>query len=147
MSIIGVESVVFGVADLEEHTRFWSDFGLPLESSSADETVFRVASGSRVVLYKHGDSRLPSPDPFPGDGLKETVWGVDEQDDLDQIAASLATEVEITKSDDGTVRCVCPDGQPIGLRLWQKRQFVSETSPVNTPTSHPRFNQHRIWRH
>ena len=30
MSVLGVESVVFGVTDLAEHTRFWTDFGLPL---------------------------------------------------------------------------------------------------------------------
>ena len=147
MGIIGVEGVVFGVEDLALHTRFWTDFGLPLEHADETQTVFRVASGSRVVLYRHGDARLPSPDPFPGDGLKETVWGVDEQGDLDRIAASLATEVAVTRADDGTVRCICPDGQPIALRLWRKRHFVSETSPVNTPTHYPRFNQHRIWRH
>lgn len=146
MSILGVESVVFGVEDLAEHIRFWTDFGLPVESAAEDEAVFRVASGTRLVLYRHGDARLPSPDPFPGDGLKETVWGVDEQADLDRIAASLATEVDVTTGTDGTVRCVCPDGQPIALRLWTKRHFVSEASPVNTPTSYPRFNQHRIWR-
>ena len=147
MSILGIESVVFGVSDLAEHTRFWTDFGLSAETVSDDETVFRLPSGSRVILLRHGDARLPSPDPFPGDGLKETVWGLDCPDDLERIAASLANEVEVTRAEDGTVRCVCPDGQPIALRLWHKRQFVSEASPVNTPTSYPRFNQHRIWRH
>ncbi|MEL1251053.1 VOC family protein [Aurantiacibacter gilvus] len=147
MSILGIESVVFGVADLAEHTRFWTDFGLPLEHADDTEAVFRLATGSRVVVCKHGDARLPSPDPFPGDGIKETVWGVDEQAALDRYAASLATEVEVTTSDDGTVRCTCPDGQPIALRLWNKKRAVSEISPVNSLSSYPRFNQHRIWRH
>ena len=57
MSVLGVESVVFGVGDLAEHTRFWTDFGLPLESRSADESVFRIASGSRVILRPHGHAR------------------------------------------------------------------------------------------
>lgn len=147
MSILGIESVVFGVEDLGEHTRFWTDFGLSLEHGGDRESVFRLPSGSRVILYRHGDPRLPAPDPFPGDGIKETVWGVADQAALDRYAASLATEVAVRTDADGTVRCVCPDGQPIALRLWTKRQFVSEASPVNTPTSYPRFNQHRIWRH
>lgn len=146
MSILGVESVVFGVTDVAEHARFWTDFGLPVERISGDEAVFRLASGSRVVVLAHGDARLPSPDPFPGDGLKETVWGVDTVEALEAIAASLATEVAVTREADGTVHAVCPDGQPIALRVWEKRRFVSEASPVNTPSSHPRFNQHRIWR-
>lgn len=146
MSILGVESVVFGVANLAEHTRFWTDFGLPLESAGASESVFRLASGSRVIVMAHGDPRLPSPDPFPGDGVKETVWGVDSAANLEAIAASLATEVAVSRDADGTVRCICPDGQPIALRVWDKRRVISEASPVNTPGHHPRFNQHRVWR-
>ena len=145
-AILGVESVVFGVADLAEHTRFWADFGLPLESTGEHESVFRLQSGSRVIVVRHGDPRLPVPDPFAGDGIKETVWGVDTPENLERIAASLATEVAVTRDADGTVHCVCPDGQPIALRVWAKRAVVSEASPVNTPSSWPRFNQHRIWR-
>jgi hypothetical protein len=54
--------------------------------------------------------------------------------------------VDVTHAEDGTVRCVCPDGQPIALRVWDKRPVVSQASPVNTPSQYPRFNQHRIWR-
>ncbi len=147
MSILGIESVVFGVSDLGEHTRFWGDFGLTLVDANDRETVFQIASGSRVILYRHGDPRLPSPDPFPGDGAKETVWGVDTAENLERMAASLATEVTVSRDADGTVRCVCPDGQPIALRVWAKRPVVSEASAVNTPGHQPRFNQHRIWRH
>lgn len=146
MSILGVESVVFGVSDLAESIRFWTDFGLPLIASDSAHAEFQVASGSRVILLPHGDSRLPSPDPFAGNGVKETVWGVDTAANLDRIAASLATEVAVTRDADGTVHCVCPDGQPIALRVWNKRAVVSEASPVNTPGAFPRFNQHRIWR-
>ena len=147
MAILGVESVVFAVSDLAESARFWADFGLPLEQLSDAEATFRLASGSRVILLPHGDPRLPSPDPFPGDGLKETVWGFDSAASLDAAAASLATEVAVSRDADGTVHCVCPDGQPIALRVWAKQRVVSEASPVNTPGAHPRFNQHRIWRH
>jgi len=146
MSILGVESAIFGVADLDENRRFWTDFGLPLLFSNEEEAVFELASGSKVVLYRHGDPRLPSPDPFPGDGLKETVWGVDSPETLARMERSLSREVDVTRDAGDVVRCVCPDGQPIALRVWNKKQVVSEISPVNTPGSHPRFNQHRIWR-
>ena len=109
MSILGVESVVFGVGDLAEHTRFWTDFGLPVESVGART---RRCSGSlRAAAWcccTHGDARLPSPDPFAGDGLKETVWGVDTAASLEAIAASLASEVAVTRDADGTVRASAP---------------------------------------
>lgn len=147
MTILGVESVVFGVDDVAEHARFWADFGLPVESITDTQATFRLASGSRVIVVPHGDAQLPVPDPFAGTGVKETVWGVDTAENLDRISASLAQEVAVTRDSDGTVRCVCPDGQPIALRVWDKRPVVSHASPVNTPASYPRFNQHRIWRH
>lgn len=145
MSILGVESVVFGVADLVEHTRFWTDFGLPLQSSSVDESVFELASGSRVILYRHGDQRLPK-DPFEGDGIKETVWGVDTASNLELLVGRLAVDRAVRRDPDGTAHCVADDGQPIALRVWAKRAVVSETSPVNTPGHIQRLNQHRIWR-
>jgi hypothetical protein len=126
MSILGVESVVFGVEDISEHRQFWIDFGLSVEEESELQIVYRLPSGSRLILLRHGDSRLPSPDPFPGDGLKETVWGVSDQASLDRYAASLASEVAVTHDADGTVRCVCPDGQPIALRLWEA--FIRQRS-------------------
>ncbi|ODU67632.1 MAG: hypothetical protein ABT11_19645 [Novosphingobium sp. SCN 66-18] len=147
MSILGVESVVFGVDDVAENARFWADFGLPVESIGDREAVFRLASGSRLIVVPHGDPRLPSPDPFAGNGIKLTVWGVDTAENLERIAASLATEVAVSRDADGTVRATCPDGQPIALRVWDKRAVTSVVSPVNTPGSYPRFNQHRIWRH
>jgi catechol 2,3-dioxygenase-like lactoylglutathione lyase family enzyme len=147
MSILGVESVLFGVDDLAEHVRFWKDFGLPVESVTQTEAVFRLSSGSRVILLVHGDARLPSPDPFPGNGIKETVWGVDNVASLDSMVKSLSREVAVSRDADGTAHAVCPDGQPIALRVWDKRPVTSHASPVNTPESHPRFNQHRIWRH
>lgn len=146
MAILGVESAVFGVADVAEHARFWTDFGLPVESVKADEACFRLASGSRIIVLRHGDPRLPSPDPFPGDGLKETIWGVDSQENLEALVVGLATDRDVRRDADGTAHCVCPDGQPIGLRLWAKQPVVSQASPVNSPGNIQRLNQHRIWR-
>lgn len=145
MSILGVESAVFGVEDLAEQTRFWSDFGLPLHTASESETIFELASGSRLVLYRHGDLRLPT-DPYVGDGLKETVWGVDTAENLERLVAGLATDRPVRRDPDGTAHCIADDGQPIALRIWAKRAVVSHTSPVNTPGNIQRLNQHRIWR-
>src|ERR1044072_2733356 len=110
MSVLGMESVLFGVSDVAEHARFWTDFGLPVESVAEDEAVFRLASGSRVIVLRHGDPRLPSPDPFPGDGVKETIWGVDSAASLGQIAASIGQEVAVSRDAGGTVHCGCPGG-------------------------------------
>jgi len=145
MSILGVESAIFGVDDLAENTRFWTDFGLRPTSGDATQSVFELPSGSKVILRPHGDPRLPV-DPFVGNGIKETIWGVDTAENLERLAAGLAVDREVRRDPDGTAHCIADDGQPIGLRVWAKKPVVSVTSPVNTPGHIQRLNQHRIWR-
>lgn len=146
MSILGIESVVFAVEDVETCTRFWTDFGLnPLEQD-ATQGVFDVASGSRVIVRKLGDSRLP-PESFPGQGIKLTVWGCDTQDSVERIVKSLEADGHaVTREADGTALCQAPDGQWFGLRVWAKKQVVSQPDPVNAPGCIQRLNQHRKWR-
>ena len=147
MAILGIESAIFAVDDLEESTRFWSDFGLNLVSSTEHESVLDVMSGSKVILLRHGDPRLPSPDPFEGSGVKETVWGVDTADNLEALVKGLEADREVHRDVDGTAHCVAPDGQPFALRVWAKKPVISNASPVNTPQHIARLNQHRMWRH
>jgi len=147
MSILGIESVIFAVDDMDANTRFWTDFGLPLKSADANEAVFELASGSRIVLLKHGDPRLPSPDPFTGSGAKETIWGVDTVENLEALVVGLETDRVVRRDPDGTAHFVADDGQPLGLRVWAKKTVISQSSPVNSPGNIARLNQHRIWRH
>ena len=146
MSILGVESVVFAVDDLENCARFWDDFGLNPVSHDPGEAVFDVMSGSKIIVRKHGDSRLP-PKNFEGNGVVLTTWGVDSPESLNQITSSLKNDgVDVQKQDDGSVILQCPDGQWIGLKVWVKKPVVSVADPVNTPGSIKRLNQHRQWR-
>ena len=92
MAILGIESVIFGVEDLERCTRFWDDFGLVAVARTADESVFEVASGSKVVVRRKDDRRLP-PAYFEGSGVRETVWGVDTPESLEKLVAGLAREI------------------------------------------------------
>ena len=71
MAIVGIESAIFGVEDLELCTRFWDDFGLAPVTRSPEESVFEVASGSKVVLRRKDDPKLPRAW-FHGSGVRET---------------------------------------------------------------------------
>src|SRR5580765_5941688 len=132
MAILGVESAIFGVDDLDLCTRFYEDFGLTLTSRKPDESIFEVASGAKVVLRKRGDARLPAAYSHSV-GVHETIWGVDTQASLDLLVADLSRDRKLTKDPDGTVHFFADDGMPLGLRVWQKRPVVSVADPVNTP--------------
>ena len=145
MAILGVAEVVFGVDDLEKCTRFWTDFGLVPLSHDAREAVFEVASGSRVTVRMRGDERLP-PQYFEWPGIRETIWGVDTATSLEKLVAGVGSDRKITRDADGTAHFVADDSQPIGLRVWRKREVLSQPDPVNAPGCIQRLNQHRKWR-
>lgn len=145
MAILGVESVIFGVDDLDSCSRFWEDFGLaPVSRTDADST-FEVMSGSRIVVMRKDDPRLPPP-MFKENGIRLTVWGVDTQANLEGLVAGLSTAVQVTRGADGAAFFQAPDGQHVGLRVWNKRPVLSKPDPVNSPGNIQRLNQTRQWR-
>jgi len=145
MAILGIESAIFGVDDLERCTRFWDDFGLVTVARTADESVFEVASGSKVVVRRKDDRRLP-PAYFEGSGVRETVWGVDTREALEKLVVGLARDREVRRDTDGTAHFEADDGMPLALRIWQKRPVVSVPDRVNSPGRIERLNLHRQWR-
>lgn len=146
MSILGVESVVFGVDDLETCSRFWEDLGLTRLSQNEKRSEFEVMSGSRVIVVRDDDPMLP-PRNFEGNGIRITVWGVDTQANLESLVAGIETDTEVTREPDGSAFFTAPDGQRVGLRVWAKRAVISRPDPVNAPDNIKRLNQHRQWRH
>jgi catechol 2,3-dioxygenase-like lactoylglutathione lyase family enzyme len=145
MAILGIESAIFGVDDLELCTRFWDDFGLVPVSRTADESVFEVASGSKVVIRHRNDPRLP-PAYFEKPGVRETIWGVDTPEALEALVADLSRDREIRRDPDGTAHFHADDGLPLGLRVWKKRVVTTVADKVNSPGRIERLNQHRQWR-
>lgn len=146
MSILGVESVVFGVDDLARCAQFWTDFGLIPVASSDREAVFEVASGSRVIVLNEDDSELPERN-FAGNGIRLTVWGVDTQPNLERLVQTVAVDRPVHRGSDGAAYFQAPDGQHLGLRVWAKRPVLSRPDAINSPDNINRLNQHRQWRH
>lgn len=145
MAILGIESLIYGVDDLDQCNRFWEDFGLIPISRTSYESVFEVASGSRVVLMLRGDARLPRAFSHSV-GVHETIWGVDTHSTFERMVADLKRDREVRIDAEGVAHFEADDGMPFGLRVWNKRQVVSVADAVNTPGTIRRLNQHRQWR-
>src|ERR1700730_9497075 len=102
MAILGIESAIYGVDDLDACTRFWEDFGLVIVSRTVGESVFEVASGAKVVLRLRGDERLPKAFSHSV-GIHETIWGVDTPAALDVLHQDLERDREVRRDSDGTL--------------------------------------------
>ncbi|WP_052628313.1 MULTISPECIES: VOC family protein [Sphingomonadaceae] len=146
MAINGIESLIYGVPDVQEVGRFFDDFGLVRDPEQPSEGLaFTLPEGSHVVIRHRDDPALVSSQ-IEGDGVREVIWGVDGQSALERLARGLASDRELTWDSDGTVHFIADFGVPMGLRVFAKKPVVSAPDPVNAPGLTRRLNHHRKWR-
>ena len=75
MSIIGIDTLVYGVGDVAESARFFEDFGLPRDAAEPDGAVgFTLPEGSRVVIRHRDDPALLASSRYPS-FLKARIGG------------------------------------------------------------------------
>lgn len=145
MAIVGIESVFFGVEDLELCTRFFKDFGLPLVECDAVQSRFELANGATVNLYHKDDQRLPKA-VHENTGVRETIWGVDTLDNMNQLIASLGRDRTIDVDSYGVAHFATDCGIAMGLKVFEKKRVVYAPDAVNSTDNIKRLNQHRRWR-
>jgi catechol 2,3-dioxygenase-like lactoylglutathione lyase family enzyme len=145
MAIVGIDTLVYGVENVPDCTRFFTDFGLPLVGSSETEAEFRLEEGARVRIFDLNDKRLPKSS-LVGPGVREVIWGVDTADALQALVADLRTDRDVVIDDDGTVHFLTDCGLAFGLRVFTKKPVVNSPDPVNAPGLVNRLNTHRKWR-
>ena len=129
MSIVGLQRVTYGVADLADGARFWGDFGLTQVREAADVRVFATQEGAEVVLRPLDHPDLP-PAPVAGPTAREITWAVADDAALQAIAARLPASCR-RDSPPGSVAATDPAGHAIAFE-------ISRLTPV--PLAPPRFN-------
>lgn len=146
MTILGIETLVYGVSNVQECGRFFEDFGLTREGSSDDTFIrFTLPVGSHVIIRHKDDPSLPF-SPMEGDGVREVIWGVRDQRSLDNLQKSLESDREVRVDDDGTLHFDTDFGVAMGLRLLTLIPMISAPDPINSPGKVNRLNLHRKWR-
>ena len=145
MAINGIETALYGVDDVALCTRYFEDFGLPVIAKSDQYAHFRLEEGSNVILRSIEDPLIPESQ-LAGTGVHETVWGVDNEASLEQLAQDLGKDRELRRDADGTIRCLADDGLALGFRVFHKIPIVTAPDPINSPGNCNRLNQQRKWR-
>ena len=136
MNIIGPDYLVFGVDDLDACIRYLTDYGLT--AVDVDETGgrFEALDGTGVVLRKREDARLPRPMETTTQ-LRETVYGVADEKDLQAIATEMEKDRAVQWGDDGVLRCVDDMGFALGFQISCRRPIVLAAEAVNAPGDKP----------
>jgi hypothetical protein len=145
MTILGIDTLAYGVDDVAACTRFFLDFGLQLELGSSELSVFTLAEGSRIEIRHSTDATLPT-SLISGQGVKEVIWGVDDHKELDRLTRRVERHLQVRRTADTAVHFVPEFGIPMALRVFQKKPVVYAPDPLNAPGYVNRLNQHRKWR-
>ena len=148
---IGINSIVYGIEDMDLCHRFFDDWGLRTVKRSDDETILETRQGPRIVLRNLNTSDFPFPAREPGSSMREVVWGVQSKRDLDAIATELARDRAVARSADGSVHSLDPYGYGIGFKLWEyasvqsthnidpgstKVNFIGSRTRISEPAVH-----------
>jgi len=130
MKISRIESLTYGVEDLQTGIRYFEDWGVPLVKRSAGGADFRLPSGQTILVRQAADPSLPAT-AETGSTLREIVWGVDNPKSLAAIGKELARDREVKKDKDGTLHARDECGFAIAFR---ERRATKKT-PAKKPPS------------
>ncbi len=140
MSLIGIDAVVFGVADMAEAKRFLEDWGLAQVSATADKLVYRTRDGSEVIVRPKDAADLP-PAIEQGNTVREVIWGAENQQELDKSLATLKTVESFATGADGLPRVKDPNGLSLAFRVSKRTPMVIKPTQPNGPGSHQRVDE------
>ncbi|WP_317929554.1 VOC family protein [Halioxenophilus sp. WMMB6] len=132
MNIIGPDTLVFGVDDIEGTTQFLLDYGL----QDAGNGRFEALDGTGVVIAPKDEPSLPPALPS-GNMLRKTIYGVADQATVAAIAAELGKDREVKTLADGSIEAVDDHGFTLGFQVTIRQPLDLPAETVNAPGAKP----------
>ena len=102
MAIVGMDTVVYGVEDLEKARAFCADWGLKKINSAKQGTTYETLQGTQVVVKQANAKGLPAA-AQPGSTVREVIWGVKTKLDLANVARELSKDREVREDKNGVI--------------------------------------------
>ncbi|MDM0045795.1 VOC family protein [Variovorax dokdonensis] len=143
MSVLGIDQITYATDDLATSKRFFADWGLHLAGEDAQGLRFECLNGCRVDVVAMDRPGLPAAIE-EGPTLREVVWGVESEADLDRYARAIAGDPGFFDSQvEGARRigCTDPNGLAVRLQVSRKRDVDVTSAQMNTWNSRNRVNQ------
>ncbi len=130
MRIKGVDGVVLGVEDMVMAARFYDAFGLDRRESSASSQLFCTKDDTAITLRHASDNSLPAA-VTGGSTVREVIWGVSSQDELEAIAADLTRDRPVHRDEDGVLHALDDDGYGVAFRIARRKNIPPEPNRLN----------------
>lgn len=142
MNIVGLDSLVFGVEDVAGCCKHLIDFGLAPTEMNAAGGRFTALDSSSLIVRRRDDPSLPNP-LGTSCQLRETVYGVKSEADLDALEEELRKDREVTRND-GIVRARDECGFALAFQVTQRRPIIAPVEKVNAPGAEPQRKVNEI---
>lgn len=136
MNIIGPDYLVFGVDDVQACCQYLTDYGLKPIDVTNKGGRFDALDGTGIVIRHRADASLPAA-METSTMLRETVYGVADEQALQAIEQELSKDRSVTRDADGVLRCVDDMGFALGFQLSQRRAIDISAERVNAPGDKP----------
>jgi len=134
MNIVGLDTLIFGVENIEECANYLKDYGLRPVNETSSGGRYEALDGTAVIIAKSGDESLP-PKAENNSQLRKTVMGVADENSLMKIVNELRRDREVKELEDGSFETIDDVGFVIGFQLTIRREFKKEPELCNSPGS------------
>lgn len=128
MNIVGLDSLIFGVDDVDACTQYFIDYGL----TPAGGGGFEALDSTSVVIKPLDDASLP-PALQTGSMLRKTIYGVAGESTLDAIALELGKDRDVRRLDDGSLETVDDLGFVLGFQVTVRKPLSLPVERINSP--------------
>ena len=145
MNIIGIERIVYGVADMAACSRYLIDWGFVPCGQASTGADFATLEKTVVSLRAHDDTALPPLHHnslfFTGSCGREVIWGVDSAATLVAIATELRRDRKVTEDAEGTLHSSDEAGNAIGFCVTRRVPVIEPPLEFNLVGAPVRINR------
>ena len=135
MNIIGLETLVFSVDDLDACHDFLLDYGLTCINPGDSTRRYEALDGTGVVIFEGQSDQYPAA-ALPSPCLVETVYAVAQAEDLDAIRIELEKDRQVTIGEDGSLHSIDDEEFNIAFKVTERRPINAPDDLTNAP-GHP----------
>ncbi len=132
MNIIGLDSLVFGVDDVEACNQYLTDYGLIPVGVSERGGCFEAQDGTSLEIFQRDDATLPAPLPT-NCMLRKTIYGVKDEATLKAIDNELSKDREVKHLADGSIEAFDDMGFALGFRVTVRKPLTTKGEIINVP--------------
>ncbi|MDO7410087.1 VOC family protein [Acinetobacter baumannii] len=132
MNIVGLETLVFDVDDLQAGHQFLVDYGLTAVEITNEGGRYEALDGTGVEIRRIDDPQLPLAN-APSPNLRETIYGVADTATLEAIAIELAKDREVVRDEQGAIHSIDDGGFAIGFCVTRRKEIKIKSLNFNVP--------------